>query len=203
MWIRFRASDFDLVPKIHVIGAKSNWLPVRRWCSGQSHFCSCDSAVRFLDSENSSQHRPLLLCPAPRRVHFARPWTLASKPTLRLWSGCEEPCRGASRGIFFNKASEPRTSCCSVYSRMIRSHEKDARWVRCSPCCLGPSARPPTASCSLAAVRRRLRSHIVVVFVVQRIDRYSYFSVYLVLLLYQAGSAQLYFYLINRCHFSI
>ena len=31
---------------------------------------------------------------------------------------------------------------------------KDARWVRWSPCSLGPSLRRPTASCSLAAVRR-------------------------------------------------
>ena len=37
----------------------------------------------------------------------------------------------------------------------------------------------------------------MVVFVVQRIDRYSYFCVYLVLLLYQVGSAQLDFYLIK------
>ena len=37
----------------------------------------------------------------------------------------------------------------------------------------------------------------MVVFVVQRIDRYWYFRVYLVLLLYQAGSAQLDFYLLK------
>ena len=44
----------------------------------------------------------------------------------------------------------------------------------------------------------------MVVFVVERIDRYSHFCEYLVLLLYQAGSAQLDFYLIkDRCHFSI
>ena len=43
-----------------------------------------------------------------------------------------------------------------------------------------------------------MRSRIVVVFIVQRSDRYSYsyICVYLVLLLYQAGSAQLDFYLI-------
>ena len=39
------------------------------------------SSVRFLGIENSSQRR-LLLCLAPRRVHFARPWTQASKPAL-------------------------------------------------------------------------------------------------------------------------
>ena len=51
---------------------------------------------------------------------------------------------------------------------------------------------------------RRLRSRIVVVFEVQRMDRYSYYCADLVMLLYQAGSAQLDFYLIkDRCHFSI
>ena len=39
--------------------------------------------VKVLDIENSSQRR-LLLRPAPRRVHLARPWTQASNPTLRL-----------------------------------------------------------------------------------------------------------------------
>ena len=36
--------------------------------------------LRFWTSVNSSQRRLLLLCPAPRRVHFARPWTQTSKP---------------------------------------------------------------------------------------------------------------------------
>ena len=69
-------------------------------------------------------------CLAPRRVHFARPWTQASKPALTD-SGREETCRGVSRGIFFNQASEPRSMtycccccCCCVHSRMIHSHER-------------------------------------------------------------------------------
>ena len=86
MRIRFRASDFGLVAKINLtkmLVQNRNRLLVRRWCSGHSLFFSCDQGVRFLDSENSSQRR-LLLRPAPRRVHFARPWIQASKPTLRI-----------------------------------------------------------------------------------------------------------------------
>ena len=53
---------------------------------------------------------------------------------------------------------------------------KDARWVRWSPCSLGPSPRRPTASCSLAPVRRGdcVRESWLYSFIVQRIDRYSY-----------------------------
>ena len=39
---------------------------------------------------------------------------------------------------------------------------------------------------------RRLYSRIMVVFVVQRIDRYSYFSVYLLMLLHQALLSQVF-----------
>ena len=99
-------------------------------------------------------------------------------------------------------------SCICVYSRMIRSHERRALgallllFSRSEP-------RRPTASCRLAAVRRGdcvRASSWLYSFIVQRIDRYSYsnFCVYLVLLLYQAGSAQLHFYLIeDRCHHGI
>ena len=56
-----------------------------------------------------------------------------------------------------------------------------------------PSPRRPTARCTLVCGEaRRLRSRVVVVFVVQLIDRYSYFCVFLVLLLYLAGSAQIF-----------
>ena len=53
---------------------------------------------------------------------------------------------------------------------------------------LGPLQCPPTASNSLAAERHGdcVRESWFVVFVVQRIDRYSYICVYLVVLLYQA-----------------
>ena len=53
MRIRFRASNFGQVAKI-----KSHWCKIEtgflcgRWRSGHLFFCSCNSAVRFLDSEN-------------------------------------------------------------------------------------------------------------------------------------------------------
>ena len=88
-----------------------------------------------------------------------------------------------------------------VYSRVIRSHERRALGALVSLfSTVGPSPRRPTASCSLAAVRRGdcVRASWLYSFVVQRIDRYSYsyFCVCLVLLLYQAGSAPLDFFLI-------
>ena len=81
-------------------------------------------------------------------------------------------------------------SCCSVCILVWYVATKDARWVRCS-CSLGPSPRRPTASCSLAAVRRGDCVRASWLYLVQPFDRYSYFCVYLVLLPYQAGSAQL------------
>ena len=85
MRIRFRASDFGQVAKTNIVRANRNRLllrnRVRTWCSVHVFVRSCDPAVRFLDSEISSQRR-LLLCLAPRRVHFARSWTQASRPAL-------------------------------------------------------------------------------------------------------------------------
>ena len=140
---------------------------------GRSFFCSCDSAVRFLDSENSSQRRPLLR-PAPRRVHFARPWTQASKHSSLAAKRRAE----ASRGIFFqNWVRAQHVSCCSVCTLAWYLTTKDARWVRCSPCSLGPSPRRPTARCSLAAVRRGDCVRASWLYLVQRIERYSYICV--------------------------
>ena len=79
MRIRFRASIFGQVAKITIMRANRNRLLVQRWCPCHLFFCSCDSAASFF--ENASQRRPLL-CPAPRRVHFAWRWTQASKPML-------------------------------------------------------------------------------------------------------------------------
>ena len=64
---------FGLVAKINIIiRAKSKQASCAEMVLRSFCFCSCDSAVRFLDSETSSKRR-LLLRPAPRRVHFARP----------------------------------------------------------------------------------------------------------------------------------
>ena len=78
---RFRASDVGQVAEINVVRAKSKQASRAEMVLGSLFFRSCDSAVRFWDSESWSQRR-LVLCPVPRRVHFARPWTQVSKPTL-------------------------------------------------------------------------------------------------------------------------
>ena len=69
MRIRFRASDLGQAAKINSILAKSKQASCVKSDAQMvlgSFVCSCDSAVRFMDSENSSQRR-LLLCLAPRR----------------------------------------------------------------------------------------------------------------------------------------
>ena len=69
--IRFLASDFGQVANYKLSCAQNRRRPLvrnqmRRWRSGHMFVCSCDSAVRFLGSESSSQCR-LLLCLTPRR----------------------------------------------------------------------------------------------------------------------------------------
>ena len=129
-------------------------LLVPRWCSGHLFFCSCDSAVRFLDSQNPGQRR-LPLSPAPRRVHFARPRTQASKPTLTDSTLAAERRAEALHVVVFQpgiRAQHDELLLC-VYSR-LNVATKDARWVRCFSCSLGPSPRRLVASYSLAAERR-------------------------------------------------
>ena len=50
----------------------------------RSFVCSCDSAVRLLDSENQANvdYCYVRRREETRREHFARPWTQTSKPTL-------------------------------------------------------------------------------------------------------------------------
>ena len=110
MRIRFRASDFGRVAKktsvvqseLHVRNR------MRRWCSGHLLVCSCDSAVRFLDVEKSSQCR-LPLCLTPRRVHFDPPWTLVSQPAL----------------IESSLAAKRRAEALHVVFFFIRAHHDD------------------------------------------------------------------------------
>ena len=81
--------------------------------------------------------------------------------------------------------------------RELTHKQKPRLWSL--PVRLGPITVHPTRW----GVGRQLRSRIVVVFVVQRIDRYSYFCAYLLMLLDQGLLSQLDFYLIKeRCHFS-
>ena len=115
MRIRFRASAFGQVAKTNHLRANRNRLLVRnrmrRWCSGHLFVCSCYSAVTFWESEKPSQRR-LLLCvwrrENTRRVHFARPWTQASKPALtdsRL--AAKRRAQALNVGFFSTKHSSP------------------------------------------------------------------------------------------------
>ena len=139
-----------------------NSLFVRRWCSGHSFCCSCDSAVRFLDSENPSQRR-LLLRPAPRRVHFARPWTRASKHS----SLAAKRRADALHVVFFSTKhpSPARELLLCVYSRMIRSHERRALGALLSFFSRSEPASTDSWLQSGCGEARRLRLRIVVVFI--------------------------------------
>ena len=122
-----------------------NRLLVRRWCSGHAFFCACESAVRFLDSENSNQRR-LLLRPAPSRVHFPRPWTRAPKPMLRLYLLRDLPRRFTWYFFSARHPSPARELLAALCVLAWYVATKDVGWVRCSPCSLGPSPRRPTAA---------------------------------------------------------
>ena len=73
MRIRFRASYFGQVAKTNVVRANRNRLLVRnrmrRWCSDDLFVCSCDSAVRFLDS-------------IPSNVDYCQVWRRAECTSL-------------------------------------------------------------------------------------------------------------------------
>ena len=125
MRIRFRASDFGLVAKISTSFVQNrNRLLVRRRCSGHSFFYSCDSALRFLDSENSSPRRLLL---RPRRE------CTSLGPGLKHPSLCSDFSlrRDVPRRFtwYFLKTKHPspaRELLLCAFSRMIRSHERRA-----------------------------------------------------------------------------
>ena len=72
-----------------------------------------------------------LLRPAPRRVHFARPWTRASKPISSDSSPAAKRRADALHVVIFSTKhpSPARELLLCVYSRMIRSHERRALGV--------------------------------------------------------------------------
>ena len=124
-----------------------------------------------------------------RWVHFARPWTQESKPALT-----DSSLAGKRR------AEALHVVCCQpsiraqhddllllllllcVYCRMIRGHERGSLGALLF---LVSRSEPASTDSWLSGCgeARRLRSRIAVVFVLQRIDRYSYMCMYLVLLL--------------------
>ena len=157
MRIRFRALDFGLVAQINIIRVKDrNRLLVRRWCSGHSFFCSCDSAVKFLDPENSSQTSTTATSgAAPGAIRSALDSSIQAYAQILVWPRRDVP-RRFTWCFFSTKHPIPaRELLLCVYSRMIRKPRKTRTGcARCSPCYLGPIPPRPTASCSLAAVRR-------------------------------------------------
>ena len=109
MRIQFRAQDFGQIAKSNLVRENRKRLLVRnrmrRWCSGHLCICSCRSAVRSLDAENSRQCR-LQLClrrEETRRVHFARPRTQASEPAVTASSLAEKGRADALRVTFFQQ----------------------------------------------------------------------------------------------------
>ena len=76
MRIRFRALDLVRLQK------QKSFVQIERdfSCGDSSARFRAIQQLGFWNSENSSQRR--LLCLAPRRVHFARPWTQPSEPAL-------------------------------------------------------------------------------------------------------------------------
>ena len=98
--VRFRASRFGQVAKTISRSCESKQASCAEMGSGQLFFCSCDSEIRFLDSESSRQRR-LLPHLAPRRVHSAPPWTQASKPALTDSSPAAKRRAEALHVVFF------------------------------------------------------------------------------------------------------
>ena len=184
---------------------------MRRWCSHHSFFARVIQQLGFCTQQIQANvdycHVRLSAeCTSLSALDFKHP-SLRSDSSLAAKRRAE-----ALYVVFlFNKGSEPSTRAAAlcVYSRMIHTSKyvatKDARWVRCSPCSLGPSPRRPTASCSLTAVRRGdcVRASWLYSKSNASIATRTRTCLYLVLLLlYQAGYAQLHFFLIkDRCHF--
>ena len=151
--IRFRASDFGLVAKIKLVQNR-NRLLVRRWCSGHRFFARVIQELGF--GTQRIQANVDYCFYVRRSAECASLGPGLKHPSLLSDSSLAAKRRAEALHVVFvfNKASEPSTSCCSVCTLVRYVATKDTRWVRCSPCSLGPSPSRPTASCSLAAVRR-------------------------------------------------
>ena len=107
MWIRFRASDFGLVAKIKLSRANRSRLLLRRLCSCHSFFCSCDSAVRLLDSENSAN----VDCSyVRRRAERTSPGPGLEHPSLRSGSSQAAKRRAEALHVFFFSTKYPSSA---------------------------------------------------------------------------------------------
>ena len=150
--------------------------------------CSCDPPVRFLAQKIQANFH---YCYVRRRAQRTSLGPGLEHPSLRSDFSLAAKRRAEALHVVFFSTKHPNPA----RKLLLCVATKDARWVPCYSCSLDPSSRRPTASCSLAAVRRGdcVRASWLYSFIVQRIDRYSYscFCVCLVLLLYHAGSAPL------------
>ena len=125
---------------------------MRRWCSGHSFFARVIQQLGFWTQKNQAN---VDYCGyVRRRAECTSLGPGLKHPSLRSDSSLAAKSRAdALHVVFFsNKASTPGTGC-SVCTLVCCVDTTDGRWVRFSPCSLGPSPRPSTASCSLAAVR--------------------------------------------------
>ena len=84
-----------------------NRLLVRRWCSGQSIFCSRDSAVRFWDSRKfkPTSATAAMSCAAPSANRSALDSSIQACAQTLLWPRRDVPRRFT--WYFFNNAFEP------------------------------------------------------------------------------------------------
>ena len=130
-----------------------NRLLVRRWCSGHSVFARVIQQLGFWTQKLQAN---VDYCYVRRRAECPSLGPGLEHLSLRPDSSLAAKRRADALHVvlFFNKAPEPSTGAAAALC--VLSHHtatKDARRVRWSPS-LGPSPRRPTASCSLAAVRR-------------------------------------------------
>ena len=123
MRTQFRAADFGQVAKINIIRAKPKQASCAEMVLGSFVFCSCDSAVRFPDSENSTN---VDSCYVRRRAECTSLGPGLQHLSLRsltlVWLR-RDVTRCFTR-YFFQQSIRAQLLC--VYSRMIRSHERRA-----------------------------------------------------------------------------
>ena len=165
MRIRFRASDFGLVAKISIIGAKSKQASCVEMVLGSFvfllvWFSSYVFGLRKFKPTSTTDTSGA----APSALRSALDSSIQAYAQTLVWP---------SRDVLFSTKhpSLARELLFCVYSRMMRSHERRALGALLS---LFSSSEPALIDSWLQSgygEARRLRSRVVVVFIVQRIDR--------------------------------
>ena len=113
MRTQFRAADFGQVAKINIIRAKPKQASCAEMVLGSFVFCSCDSAVRFSDSENSTN---VDSCYVRRRAECTSLGPGLQHPSLRSDSSLDTKRRAEALHVvfYFNKACEPSTRAAAL-----------------------------------------------------------------------------------------